>query len=195
VIEHCVAFADPMSGLVIPGVAGLADRGAASISGGTVTLQPGHYPHGISVSGSNTRVTFVPGAYVISGDVHIGGGTITADGVMLVMLDGTLSISGQTALTLTPPTSGALTGMVIAQPAANTHAMSLGGGSSINISGGIYAPSAALTLTGGSGVSGEGPQMGDLVVAKRVALTGTGSIRIGHPLSPALQLPTQPLYD
>jgi hypothetical protein len=37
--------------------------------------------------------------------------------------------------------------------------------------------------------------MGDLVVAKRVALTGTGSIRIGHPLSPALQLPTQPLYD
>jgi hypothetical protein len=37
--------------------------------------------------------------------------------------------------------------------------------------------------------------MGDLVVANRVSLAGTALIQIGHPLSPALQLPTQPLYD
>jgi hypothetical protein len=111
------------------------------------------------------------------------------------MQGGSLSISGSSAFTLTPTTSGALNGVVIAQPASNTHALSLSGGSSMNISGTIYAPGAALTLSGSGAVTGEGPQMGDLVVAKRVTLTGTGSIKIGHSQSTALQLPSQPLFD
>jgi hypothetical protein len=44
-------------------------------------------------------------------------------------------------------------------------------------------------------VMGDGPQMGDLVVANKVTLAGTSVIKIGHPLAPALDLPALPLFD
>lgn len=192
---HCVPYADPLSGVRIPTSTGLTDQGSVSITGGgSRVLSPGYYSHGISVTG-NSSVTFSPGVYVINGDLRITSGTITGQGVCIVMLGGSLSIAGTSGLTLSPPTSGDLANVVIAQPRSNTTGMSLSGGSGVNIAGSIYAPGANITLTGNSTLEGEGPQMGDLVVADTVTMTGTSLIKIGRPTYQAIIPPQMPLYD
>jgi hypothetical protein len=64
-----------------------------------------------------------------------------------------------------------------------------------SISGTIYAPKAKLLMVGTSEITGEGPLMGDLVIADMVDLRGTAMIQIGHDDSVVVSFPTQPLYD
>ena len=196
-VHRAVApFADPLAGLINPNASGQTPLASPSISGNvTITLSPGYYSQGITVTGSST-VTFSPGVYLIGGGgLRISSGAVTGNGVVFVMLAGSLNIAGCSSLHLTAPTSGNLAGVVISQPASNTSGMSLAGGSQVDISGTIYAPGATLTLTGNSTLAGVGPQMGDLVIANRVAMTGTGAIKIGRPASPAISLPSMPLFD
>lgn len=197
VVHQSVApFADPLAGVMFPSASGAADLGSKSINGNAgVTLGPGYYSGGISVAGNST-VTLSPGVYLIGGGgLSITSGNIHGEGVCLVMLHGNLSIAGCSSLVLSPPASGNMAGVVIAQPSSNGSSMSLAGGSEVNITGSIYAPGALLTLTGNSSLQGIGPLMGDLVDADRVKLTGTGAVKIGRPAMPAVSLPTMPLFD
>ena len=194
---HCsvAPYMDPLAGVHMPTSEGQTDRGSVSVNGGAaVTIQPGYYSGGISITGSST-VTFAPGVYLIRNQLRISSGNVSGNGVCFVMLGGSLSISGCSSLTLMPMTSGDLQGCVIVQPSGNTAGMSLTGGSETNITGAVYVPGATLTLTGNSTLSGNGPQMGDMVDANRVTISGTGSVKIGRPASPALALPSMPMYD
>jgi len=195
VAENAPGYGDPLAATAFPSTAGMPQLPAQEIHGGTVTLQPGYYAHGISANG-NANVTFAPGVFLIGGSgLSITSANVTGNGVSLVMVAGALNLGGNGTMTLSPPTSGNMAGIVIGQPSSNTTPMSLAGGNTMTINGGIYAPNATLTLTGTSAVNGQGPQMGDLVVANRVAMAGTSVIMIGHPLSPALQLASAPLFD
>ncbi len=196
-VHRAVApYGDPMAGLSFPSSTGQTDLGSRSISGNsTVTLAPGYYSRGITVTGSST-VTFAPGVYLIGGPgLRISSGAVSGEGVVFVMLGGSLNIAGCSSLRLTAPTGGALAGVVMCQPASNTSTFSLVGGSEVDIGGTIYVPGATVSLTGNSTVVGVGPQMGDLIVANQVSLTGTGSIKIGKPTMPAISLPSLPLFD
>lgn len=194
VTENAVGYSDPLVATAFPSAQGMSDHAALTIRSGTVTIQPGYYSHGISITG-NATVTFAPGVFLIGGTgLRVTAGSITGNGVSFVMLAGSLSIAGSSSLTLTPPTSGPMAGVVIGQPRTNTTGMSLAGGSEVNISGAIYAPGATLSLVGNSLING-GSKMGDVVVANRVSLAGTGAIRIGNPLAPPLELPSLPLFD
>lgn len=186
-------YADPFAGVRIPNGQDMTNRGAMSISGGSRTLQPGYYPSGVSISG-NAEVSMAPGVYVIHGNFRVSSGSLSGQGVAVVMLDGSMDIRGQ-GLQLSPPITGDLVGLVIAQPSSNSNEMRIAGGSEVILSGGIYAPSARLYLTGNSTTVGTGPQMGDLVVAGRVTLAGTASILIGCPTCRPIELPMLPLYD
>jgi hypothetical protein len=187
--------ANPFQSLSFPSTAGAADQGSVSMSSGhDRTLSPGFYS-GISVSG-NSRLDLEPGMYFIGEDgFRVTSGSVYGEGVVIVMMSGALDLSGTSALELSPPESGDLAGIVIAQPASNTEEMRIAGGREVLISGTLYAPGATLRLAGHSTISGEGPQMGDLVVAHRVALAGTASIKIGRPDAKPIDLPSLPVYD
>jgi hypothetical protein len=196
VTQSSVVYVDPLTNLQFPLVTTLTDLGAKSMKGSSPeTLSPGYYSGGVSLTG-NAAVTMAPGVYVIGGSgLKVTSGSITGEGVTLIMQQGALNIAGASSLNLSPPESGSFAGVVIAQPVANTEAMSLAGGSGVNISGTIYAPSALLSLVGNSTVAGEGPQMGDLVIANKVSLKGTGEIRIGHASSVAIKLQSDSKFD
>lgn len=195
VVRGVAPFADPLSGTVFPSSTGMTDLGSRSIaSGSTVTLNPGYYSGGISVTG-NSSVTFSPGVYVLRGNLKITAGTIVGQSVTFVMLAGEVDIAGCSRLELSPPTEGSLAGMVIAQPSTNTSKLSLSGNAATVVSGSIYAPGATTSLTGTSTLSGEGPKMGDLLVTNRLTVAGTSRVRIGNAAAPAINLPSMPQFD
>lgn len=199
-----VEFEDPCGGIVLPTGSGMTSYGDRSISGGAnVVLQPGLYGS-ISVSGNST-LTFAPGVHVISSNLSISSGCIIrGEGVTLIVRTGSVSISGQADLLLSPPKADDLpagqkhlAGIVLAQPPTNANSMSLSGGSAFQLLGTIYVPNAELKLSGQGTVQGEGPLMGDLVVARTVTLSGLGSIRIGREGAnqTAIELMQAPMYD
>lgn len=195
VVRGVAPFADPLSGTVFPSSTGMTDLGSRSIaSGSTVTLNPGYYSGDISVTG-NSNVTFSSGVYVIRGNLKITSGTIVGNGVTFVMLSGSVDIAGCSRLDLSPPTTGGLAGIVIAQPSTNTNKLSLSGNSTTVVSGSIYAPGAQTSLTGTSTATGEGPKMGDLIVTNTLTVAGTSRVRVGNAAAPAINLPSMPQFD
>ncbi len=160
-----------------------------------VVLEPGFYPYGIRITG-NTDVVFSPGVFVLGGEGFVvTSGDVSGEGVCLVINSGEVRLAGSSSLMLTPPEDGEMEGIVLTQPSWNDSDMHLAGGSEFSVSGTIYAPSAELTMVGNSTIAGEGPQMGDLVIADTVDLRGTAMIRIGHENSKIVTLPSLPLYD
>lgn len=194
VVRSASPYVNPFQNTAFPSAASGPNRGEAVITGGSRALSAGYYPSGIRVSG-NANVTFAPGVYILGGDFRVTSGALSGAGVCFVMLNGAMSIAGCSSLQLSPMTDGSLNGMVITQPSSNHNGMSLVGGSEVAISGSIYVPGATLTMTGNSSVAGVGPQMGDLVVANRVTMTGTSIIMIGRPQYAAVELPKMPLFD
>jgi hypothetical protein len=191
----CTPYANPLSGLAFPSSNGMTSNASVSVTAGqSRTLSPGYYPSGISVTG-NGSLTLSPGVYVVGNQFRITAGTISGANVCIVMASGALSFAGTASLNLSPMSDGPLANVVICQYSSNTSGMSLAGGSEVNIGGTIYSPAGTLTLTGNSSVQGQGPQMGDLVVAKKVSITGTASVKIGHPEMTAIELPKLPLSD
>lgn len=198
VISGVPGISDPLQARVFPDPEGMQvfdDIEYWDCHSGAVTIMPGFYPNGIKVSGQ-AIVTLSPGEYIIGGmGLKVTSGELLGDGVCLVIAEGECKIAGSSSLMLSPMDSGEMEGIVLAQPASNTEEMHLAGGSEFSISGTIYAPGAMLLMVGNSEVEGEGPQMGDLVIADMVDLRGTALIRIGRAGSPIVSFPTQPLYD
>lgn len=188
-------YVDPYNPFAIPSYAGMVDRGGVSIrSNSSMTLQPGRYSGGILVTGQ-ANLTFSPGVYLVENGLDIRSGSVNGSGVTIIVMSGIFKISGTSQLRLTPPATGMTAGITLAMSPENESEMTLVGGSEVDIHGSIYARKSLLTLTGNSSVSTQGPTMGDLVVADRVRLTGTGAIKIGHQAMPAVKLPNVPTFD
>jgi hypothetical protein len=195
VVCSSAPFANPFDGLLAPSMAGLSALPEKKITGGNVAIGPGYYANGISISGG-AQVSMAAGVYFIGHGFKITSGSLVGADVTIVMLDGSLDFAGCSSLQLSPPSSGgAMSGVVIFQPAQNTADMSIAGGAEVNIGGTMYSAKGRIKLSGNSSVVGVGPQMGDLVVADKVSIAGTGSVKIGHPSFAAIILPKLPLYD
>ena len=120
-----------------------------AVAGGTVCY------NGLSISGSGA-VTFNPGTYIINGAFSMSGsGTASGAGVTFYMAppNGSLSLTGSGALTLSAPTSGTYDGILFFQDPSDTNTMKVAGASGSDIEGIFYAPSAALNLSGSSGAT------------------------------------------
>lgn len=129
----------------------LSGSGKTALSVGgttTTTLSPGVWS---SWSITNSAVvTLNPGLYVIQGTVAIqGSAKITGTGVTIVH-GGNIALGGSAQVTLTAPgpspTGGAVPGVLLASPNALT--VSLTGGSSFPLTGVVYYPKGAVTLSG-----------------------------------------------
>lgn len=129
-----------------------------SYSGGDATLNPGIYPNGIKISGNNTKVTLNKGMYCLDGGTNGGlivdGGMLTGYGVLIVIRQGDVSLSGQATIALAAAKNvkDALGrqwgGMLFFMPLSNSGTLSITGGSSDTIFyGTIYAPGAPNPVT------------------------------------------------
>jgi len=201
---------DPLLGLIPPDIstmpAGTDTTGKVygvgnTISGGTLTLNPGYYPGGIQMSGGD--ITLNPGVYAFGGSTKknngpgfvIGGGTIRGDGVMLYITGdpdgaktgvkteyGRLDIGGNAELNairsrgdaMTPPQINGELGVAIWQDRANTSYARIIGGGNCRIIGTIYCGYNALEI------GGNFDQMGNQVIAGALALNGTVDLGIAY---------------
>lgn len=193
VIQSGLPYADPLASFPFP-TGGDAPVQRTSSVKGSASLEPGYYVNGLSIS-SNADVTLAPGVYVFGGSGLSMKGRVIGEGVTLVILGGVMDLTAQADISLSPPTEGSTAGVVIAQPPSNTGQMKLSGGSSLFITGTIYAPKSTLLMVGNSSAEGSGPQMGDLVIADKVDMRGTSEIRIGRPGMRPIVLPKMPLFD
>jgi Flp pilus assembly protein TadG len=138
----------------------------------------------------NKAYPLTPGVYFISGSLTLtGGSSITGTGVTFILLPGaTIDTKGGGTLTLTGPTSapGASSlppslqadaslfqGMALYD--ASNAAVQFGGTSNINITGNIYAPTAAVTFQGNPTITlSNGDQCGELIAAS-IAFNGNAT--------------------
>jgi Flp pilus assembly protein TadG len=145
----------------------------------------------ISTTG-NTAVTLTAGVYFISGTLTLkGGSSITGTGVTLILLPGaSIDTKGGGTLTITAPTSAPATTSLptvlqsnvslfqyMAVYDASATAVTFGGSSNINVTGNIYAPTAAVTFQGDPviNIGGGSTGCGELIAAS-IAFNGHATL-------------------
>ncbi|MGA2257954.1 MAG: MBG domain-containing protein, partial [Thermoguttaceae bacterium] len=168
------AVADPLAGLAAP-PAGTSQRSVNLACNSSLTINPGLYSR-IDVSG-NARLKLNPGIYEIAGGGFnvSGSATVSGSGVLIYNAGslfpkakggcfGGISFSGDSTITLTGPTTGAYAGIDIFQSRDNKTALQLSGSAMLS-TGTLYAPSAALVMSGCSNLSGP-------LIVDRLSLSG-----------------------
>jgi hypothetical protein len=93
---------------------------------------------------------------------------------------GSIDATGSGGFNLSAPTTGADAGMLVFQPASNTNAINIVGSSSSTLNGNIYAPSAAVNLTGSAGAT---LPIGN-IISNNIVLTGSGTISVTNAYNP-----------
>ncbi len=182
--------ADPLVNLPVPNVGGTAT--SVNLSGqNTLTINPGIYSQ-IKVSG-NAVLTMNSGVYVIAGGGFSvsGNGIVNGSGVMIYNggskyangVDagtyGALDFSGNTQLNLTPLTSGTYQNILIFQGRQNANTISFSGNADPSAASIIYAPAAAVTLSGNGQVGSAAFQA--TVVASTLNLNGNAIFQLSNP--------------
>jgi len=165
-----------------PGTSNVAVTVGPSSSSGTICYTS------LAV-GANGRVeTLNPGIYVITGTLHFmsganGHSNLGGNGVFFYLTStANLQVDGGANINLTAggatesgggtaPDLGAYDGILLYQATGNTTALSLQGGSSTYLEGSLYAPSASMTISNGSGATSIGG-----IYAQTLTVTGGSSL-------------------
>jgi len=148
-------MADPFADMAPPSYSGCDDNAISLKNSQKKTLTPsGSTPYVICGDlslGAQSSMTLNPGVYVVTGSLSMGGQTsISGTGVTIYLPNGGVDMAGGASVDLHAPTSGDWQGILFYEARLNTTASSLVGGTSQNLDGALYFPSAALTYTGGS---------------------------------------------
>jgi hypothetical protein len=145
----------------------------------------------LTVGANGSTCTLKPGIYVITtGALHFesgaGGYSNQGGNGVFFYLTGTASLVIDNGANVnlvsggatesgggTAPVVGAYDGVVVFQDPSDTSAMTLSGGSSSYMNGAVIAPSAALTISGGSGVT----VMQGGISASSLTISGGGTVK------------------
>jgi Flp pilus assembly protein TadG len=141
---------------------------------GTVNLGAGNYTIGGSFSSTgSSSIALGSGLYEVAGNLTLtGSGPLSGSGITFYT-QGSTTVTGSGNLSLTAPTSGADSGILFFQSRSDSSAMAITGSSGSTIQGIIYAPDAALTLTG----SGSMTVSVDIIVDS-LTETGSGTVTV-----------------
>ncbi len=151
---------------------------------GTFTANPGTWCGSQSIGGNGSSISFNPGVYIINnGDLTFNNANVTsAPGVTFVLTGtspGSFSWTNYSGTySITAPTSGATAGVAIWQTcnSSGSQGTSFQGGSTLNLSGVIYAPCSAADV--GNNAQLAAPLNGSLTfVAKTVYVHGSAALR------------------
>jgi hypothetical protein len=159
---------------------------------GSLSLQPGVYQGGISVTGGN--LTMAPGIYVMDtgGFGFSGTGNLTAPGVMIVNAPGpngtnpdAISITGSGVIDISPITTGIYQGISLWQTRASTNTITVsGGGAGSSITGTFYAQHGTLKVSGGNSVG-----VGSQYISYDLNITGNAAMGVNF--NPPTVAPTR----
>jgi len=155
-------------------------------AGGTLngTLMAGCYTGSTTFRGD---VTLAAGTYYFKGaSIKINSNaSISGSGVTLFLdAASSLDIVGTPSISLTAPSSGSLTGIVLFQSRSATGAdLSISGNSTVNLDGVLYAPATSVTFTG-NGTTTNPARYGS-VIASQVHFTGNSGFAFGSTLPSA----------
>lgn len=142
--------------------------------GGGGTLSPGCYDN-LNLHGQN--VTLSPSTttpYVFEGTANFNGASISGQGVTIYLpSNASINFNGVTTFDVSPPLSGAMTGVAFYEVPGNSNVVNLNSGA-INVSGLIYAPSAQINYNGAGGNY-------TLLIADYVNFNSSGSYVFGSP--------------
>ena len=134
------------------------------------------YSSPVTISSS---VEFQPGRHVFCNGLTVeGGATVTGSGVLWYVVDGGVTISEKSTVSLTPATSGDYAGLLLWS--AGPQPVWIASGATVDdLAGAVYVPRARLDLASTTGI-----RLG-AAVADQVAISGSGPTRFGQP-SPML---------
>jgi len=166
---------DPLASLAVPSMTPIISSAtgwtAGSVpntpwkptgSSGAFSLSPGYYAGGIQVGGSanvvlNANADGSPGIYYFDGPLTWNSsGTLSGSNIMIYVAPGshTQGISFTSGvLNISPPTSGAYSGISLFMDRTSTAKVAISGGSGTNVGGVVYAAKAAATISGGSNIT------------------------------------------
>lgn len=207
---------DPLANVPPPAVtaAGSVASGSCSLSGtrltvsGSVncTINPGIYA-AVTLSGSGT-LTFNPGTYVFTGGIIISGTwKFAGSGVTLYLTcsgysatntqpckgsaGAGLTWSGSTTYQITAPTSGTYKGLAIYYDRTNTQRITLSGSTTDNLTGTIYAKSAAATISGTFGVG----QLNSRIILDSATTSGGPTVNLQFDSAQNYSAATLPVFS
>ncbi len=183
VVTGSPALADPLAALPQP-TAPPTKFTNTSINGKTVTLSPGTYVNGITISG-NSNVTLQPGLYYLQGGgFHVQGNSkISGAGVTIfnapVKSTDAINFAGNTTLTLSAPASGIYQGIVIFQSRTSNVPLTFAA-SSMKLTGEVYAAGALLSISGNvsDSANGNGTTIPGALIVRDLTLNGNGSLSV-----------------
>ncbi len=176
----CSPKADPYASHAKPSVGDCTFTNTTVNGSQTKTLNPGVYCNGINVGGS-AKVTLNPGLYILkNGPLTVNGsGKVGGTGVTFFLTGGetAVNLSGSAQLTLTPMTTGVLSGFAFfLDPYSPTNAKSEFNGSSVfNVAGVVYLPKQRLNI-GGSANTGS-PVQKTTFIADTFYLNGSAQLK------------------
>jgi Flp pilus assembly protein TadG len=181
IATHLAPLIDPYADVQVPAFSGCTDNNLRVKA--DQTIDQGVYCNGISINAGAT-LTLNPGVYFIDrGNLTInGGGGLVGTGVTLIFTSSTganyatASINGNATVNLTAPSSGTTAGIVIMMDrnAPTGTSLSLSGGSAQIFGGAIYAPTGAVSYTGGASTSASCTQ----IIGDTVTFTGNSNVAI-----------------
>jgi Flp pilus assembly protein TadG len=193
--EHMWPLTDPYAGTPYTAPNGCNNNNLHINSNGSVNLSPGTYCGGIQVD-SNPIVDLAPGTYYMKGgDFTVNGGTVRCSsctpggaGVTIIFTTpsngntnqiGTLTISGNAAVTLNAPSSGTYKGILFYQdPRApvlqNGESATINGGSGTVLNGAFYFPNNVVSWSGNTSLASQCT----MIVANKVTFSGNAGLSV-----------------
>ncbi|HSU69759.1 MAG TPA: pilus assembly protein TadG-related protein [Tepidisphaeraceae bacterium] len=185
---------DPLANLPAPTYSTASDLGAINLTGNksqTVNNSgsgPWYYSGGISMTSSNASLTLQPGIYVLGPPgLNISGGNLTANGVMFYFTGapdkkgattyGTVNLTGNGTVDISPPTSGTYQGLTFFQDRATPYSAvsaSIVGTATMNLSGTVYLPTIGFSM-GGTSTS-----FANQIIADQITASGNGTINVNY---------------
>jgi hypothetical protein len=173
---------DPLAYLPVPDSSTMTVQSNKAINYSqkkTLTLNPGVYTGGISVSGQG-QLVLNPGIYYMDGGgfSFTGQGGMSASGVMIYTNPASnsdnININGSGTISWTPPTSGVYTGIALFQARSSTNTVTISGNGSTSMYGTFYVAGGPLKVTG----NGTGDVLGSQYISYDLITGGNGSFSI-----------------
>jgi len=184
-ITNVAPFGDPLYGLAAPKPGTGCDYTNMHVTATSTTLSPGNYCGGLSIA-SNSAVTFSPGTYNLMGGglTWNGSSAITGTGVTFYNTcstspcngtsAGAITMNGTGTVTLSAPTSGALTGILFFgdRTAALGGTETINGNNNYSLNGTLYFLESTVKYSGNSSPTSS---TNTVLIADTVSFNGTSS--------------------
>jgi hypothetical protein len=157
-------------------------------NGTTVTIPPGTYCGGITITGSVEHIIFSPGEFILVGGGLSVNGSATVSGTGVTFFNtytnsdhyGAISLTGSGLVSLTAPTSGTDKALLFYQDPtvswSSSNGSTISGGTNSVFDGIIDFPTTDLTYSGNSSTSATGTDGYTILVGYNVKIAGTAQV-------------------